>query len=826
MCYTRTMLDSSNSAANRTMLTPSLRVWRTRALYGLLTVVAVAGLPAYVAPIINARFGEGITPILWAYLGIYIAFVALALAPSLPESTRVYGLLGLVYANGIASLARLGLAGSGRLYLLVMPIVASLLLGGRAGYVSAAVSLAVYGAFTFLAGRGALDSLLTQQTNPTGLADWLEAGFAFAVFLLVLAVLVQQFSDLLVRALASQQRTSSELASTARTLREREEVLVRQKDTLAALHDTAVGVAGARDVQGLLTTLVERSVALVGAAYGWLYLVDRERDELVAHVGTGTFEKRVGVRLKPGEGLAGRIWAAARPMSVDLYRYWEGRSEAFEGDPAGPAMGVPLIVDGQVAGVIGLTRLIYSAPFTADDLEAMGRLAELAGILLANARLHTSLEQELAARVEAQSALQLAYQDLERRVAERTAELAALHRQERDRRAEAERSRRIADGLAEIVGALNSQQSLEKMLEFIVTHACRMLRSDGAAIFRLEPPGETESVMGVLAGCGVGERFIEAAAIPSRGSIAGRVLQERRPIAVPNIRQQVSGMHADALLASYLERPEMQQLMDSFAAMLLTPLIVQDQPYGILALYYHDVREFSDEDTREAQSVADQAALAIESAALREKAGEAAALDERNRLARELHDSVTQALYSITLYAEAAARQVEANNHGAVSDNLRALRDTSRDALREMRLLIHELRPPDLERVGLAAALRTRLQAVEARGGMRVQLVQDGDENLPVAAQQELYRIAREALNNALKHARASTIEVHLSYGEKAAVLTVRDDGTGFDVRTGAEAGGMGLQTMRDRAESLGAQLEVHSRPGEGTAVTVSLRWT
>lgn len=818
------MHDTSYPAENRSTLTPSLRVWRSRALYGLLAVIAIAGLPAYVAPLINARSGGGISPILWAYLGIYIAFVALALAPSLPESTRAYGLLGLVYANGIASLARLGLAGSGRLYLLTVPVVASLLLGGRAGYIAAAASLLVYGAFTFLAGRGALDMLLTQQVNPTGLADWIEAGFAFVVFLIVLAVLVEQFSDLLVRALASQQRAASELASTARTLREREEVLVRQKDTLAALHDTAVGVAGARDVQGLLTTLVERSVALVGAAYGWLYLVDEDRDELVAHVGTGMFERHLGVRLKRGEGLSGRIWAEARPQSVDLYRYWDGRSRLFEGDPIGPAMGVPLFVDGRVAGVIGLTRLVYSAPFTGDELEAMGRLGELAGILLANARLHTSLEQELAARVEAQSALQLAYQDLERRVAERTAELAALHSRERERRAEAERSRRIADGLAEIVAALNSRQSLGEMLEFIVTHACRMLRSDGAAIFRLEQSGEADAVMRVLAGCGVGADFIESAVIPSQGSIAGRVLKELRPAAVPSIRQQLANMQADPVLSSYLDRPEMRQLVESFAAMLLTPLVVQDQPYGILALYYRDVRPFSDEDMREAQSVADQAALAIESAALREKAGEAAALDERNRLARELHDSVTQSLYSITLYAEAAARQISAGRQDAVTDHLRALRDTSHDALREMRLLIFELRPPDLERVGLAAALRMRLQAVEARGGIRVQLIQDGDENLPLLAQQELYRIVREALNNALKHAHASTIEVRLSYGEKAAALSVRDDGVGFDVRAGAEAGGMGLQTMRERADSLGAQLEVRSRPGEGTTVTVSLR--
>ena len=306
--------------------------------------------------------------------------------------------MGLAYANGIASLARLGLAGSGRLYLLVMPVVAALLLGARAGYISAAISLAIYGVFTYLAGSGQLASMLTQKLNPTSLADWLEAGLAFTVFLLVLAVLVERFAALLVRALRSQQRTSAELATTARTLREREEVLVRQKDTLAALHDTAVGVASARDVQGLLAALVERSVSLASAAYGWLYLVDSAADELVASVGTGMFQKHIGVRLKRGEGLSGQIWAAEQPMSIDTYRFWEQRASAFEGEPIGPAMGVPLYVDGQVTGVIGLTRLVYSKPFTADELDAMTRLAELAGILLTNARLRSSLELELAAR--------------------------------------------------------------------------------------------------------------------------------------------------------------------------------------------------------------------------------------------------------------------------------------------------------------------------------------------------------------------------------------------------------------------------------------------
>ena len=539
-------------------------------------------------------------------------------------------------------------------------------------------------------------------------------------------------------------------------------------------------------MQGLLTALVERSVTLVGAAYGWLYLVDPERNELVAHVGTGMFQRHVGLRLKRGEGLSGRIWAEGHPVAVDNYRFWEGRSDSFEGEPIGPAMGVPLYVDGQVAGVIGLTRLVYSKAYTEDELDAMGRLAELAGILLTNARLHSSLAQELAARVEAQAALQAAYQDLERRVEERTAELASLHNEERERRAEAERSRQIAEGMRQIVAALNSQQSLGETLDFIVKHVCRMLHSQGAAVFRLEQVPGGEPALSVQAGCGLGPDFIERASLPYRDSIAGRSLRENRPVAVPNIRLQLATMSDDLAPSPYLQRSEIQQLMDTFAAMLMIPMIVVGQPYGVLIAYYHDSRAFTAEDIREAQSLADQAALGIESARLREQAGHAAALDERNRLARELHDSVTQSLYSVTLYAEAAARQVEAGNQEAVIDHLRELRDTSRDALREMRLLIYELRPPEIERIGLAAALRARLHAVETRGGVRAELIQEGDENLSVARQQELYRIAREALNNSLKHAQAQHIIVRLLYQPDRTVLEVQDDGAGIRSRSGA----------------------------------------
>jgi signal transduction histidine kinase len=140
-----------------------------------------------------------------------------------------------------------------------------------------------------------------------------------------------------------------------------------------------------------------------------------------------------------------------------------------------------------------------------------------------------------------------------------------------------------------------------------------------------------------------------------------------------------------------------------------------------------------------------------------------------------------------------------------------------------MRMLIYELRPLEIDRVGLAAALRSRLQAVETRGGVRAELLQEGDENLPVGAQQELYHIAREALNNSLKHAQAAHIVVRLTYGPDKTVLEVEDDGAGFDSLAGMEAGGMGLHTMQERADRLGARLEVMTAMGEGTLVRVTL---
>jgi signal transduction histidine kinase len=200
-----------------------------------------------------------------------------------------------------------------------------------------------------------------------------------------------------------------------------------------------------------------------------------------------------------------------------------------------------------------------------------------------------------------------------------------------------------------------------------------------------------------------------------------------------------------------------------------------------------------------------------------------ATMEERQRLARDLHDSVTQSLYSLTLLAEAGRRHAERGNLERTQHHLERLGATAQQALKEMRLLVYELRPLELEGAGLASALRQRLEAVEHRSGVEARLLLEGALDLPVAIEEGLYRVAQEALNNALKHAQATHVTISVRADGERAELTVADDGRGFDREAVRDRGGLGLVGMRERAERLGGTLTVEAAPGTGTTIRLSL---
>ncbi|HEX9077217.1 MAG TPA: GAF domain-containing protein, partial [Anaerolineae bacterium] len=877
-----------------------------------------------------------------------------------------------------------------------------------------------------------------------------------------------------------------------------------------------------------------------------------------ATIGTGLFAGHIGERLKAGEGLAGTIWRTGQPMAVADYRDWSGRSALFEGEPNGPAVGVPLRSGSEIVGVIGLTRAVSAPPFGPDEIDLMARFAQLASIALENARLHTSVQAELRERQRAEDALeqrlklerlitsistqfinlapdeidngirhalraigefagaersyvyqfckeracmnkthewcasdiesqieplqdypldhfqyirqtisqqnilnvpriadlppeakmekeeferqgvrsflcvpivyrgmdmgylgfhtvrqekqwndshatllkitgeifanalenqraqeelQAAYENLERRVQERTHELAALntiasvvsrsldlneiltaaldktlqavgmefggayrleesgdetpagakprrflnplayhglsetfvrragawslegsatqvalesgqpfvwrveesspkfgmtnalieegiqqivtvpllaqsrlvgalylatgkarsltpeqlsllsaigrqvgvavdnarlYKGEKDRHAEAERRRQVAEGLRETLAVLNSMLPLRQVLDHIVSQARRLLQSDAAALFRLDHESQ---ILAVQASQGLGEEFVQGLKfqLGGRGAVAEAV-RTKSPTTFKNLGTLLRNVDIPSE-----SRPFVDHFTGSFSSVLAVPLILKDAVYGAIALYSHAAREFTEEDLLLASTFGDQVALALENAQLRDQVREAAAVTERSRLARELHDSVTQQLYSMNLYAEAAARLLIGGEARQAAEHLRELRDTAQEALREMRLLIFELRPLALEKTGLGTALQTRLDSVESRGGIKAELVVTGTEHLTSRVQQELYHIAQEALNNALKHSDAGHVQIRLAFLEESTCLEIHDDGVGFATDQTNNKGGLGLAGMKERAMRIGAKLQIESEPGKGTTIAVQV---
>lgn len=200
---------------------------------------------------------------------------------------------------------------------------------------------------------------------------------------------------------------------------------------------------------------------------------------------------------------------------------------------------------------------------------------------------------------------------------------------------------------------------------------------------------------------------------------------------------------------------------------------------------------------------------------------QAAALEERQRLARDLHDSVSQALYGIGLGAQTARRLLE-REPARAAEPLDYVLSLTKSAIAEMRALIFELRPNSLEHEGLAVALSRQAEAVAARHGLQVEMALSAEPALSAEAREALYRIAQEALNNVARHAQATHVRLAMAEDAGAVTLTVEDDGTGFDPSL-PYPGHMGLRSMSERAEQVGGKLEIRSAPGQGTWLSVRI---
>ncbi|HUJ77180.1 MAG TPA: GAF domain-containing protein, partial [bacterium] len=728
-----------------------LQKWRTRVLSLVLIIVSLAGIPAFSSVVANAYLTDRLSPLIIAYAAVYAGFVALAFLRRVPVTIRAWLFIGLTYAITAASLARVGLAGSGRLYLVFLPALSIVLLGQRMGYLCLGISLFEYAVFSELARLGILARWLTDTRNPLDLGSWIESGAALAVILITMTVTLERFFARHVFTLAVSHRITGELEKAYKALTQRVKDRTRE---LALLNSVAAVASGLTDIRATLAVTLERTVEAFGLEGCGAYGLDEHTGDMVMLAHKGLSESFVSqmVRLDLQDSLAGKVISFEEPLSWDINEYPGGpRREFLETEGIQRIIGVPLAAKGKLVGgfvIVSRSDKVLS-PEESSLLMAVGQQI---GLAMENARL---LEGQ------------------------------------RLQREEAERRREVAEGMRETLAVLNSDKPPQEMLDFLISQACRLMKCDAASLFQIETP---EGHLHIQAACGLDMEAVRAIMLALGEGAAERAARWKKPIIVSDTSSWENGHSEDSNPEFAEDLSGLEVLMDQgFRAILAVPLSTAGSSYGGIVLYYRHPRHFTEEDISLAMAIGSQAALAIENARLRAKAGQAAAFAERGRLARELHDSVTQSLYSVTLYAEAAARLLQAGQAADAAGHLKELGTTARNALREMRLLIFELNPPALESGSLAEALQTRLDAVEARGGMSVSFTAEGAECLSALARQELYQIAQEALNNALKHSRAQAVKVLLSHGERETRLEITDDGVGFQKDVAQKGGGAGL---------------------------------
>ncbi|MER6914976.1 GAF domain-containing sensor histidine kinase [Streptomyces sp. NPDC000594] len=232
---------------------------------------------------------------------------------------------------------------------------------------------------------------------------------------------------------------------------------------------------------------------------------------------------------------------------------------------------------------------------------------------------------------------------------------------------------------------------------------------------------------------------------------------------------------------------------------------------------------FTEEDEELLSILAQHAAIALTNARLYERSRELTIAEERSRLAHELHDAVSQKLFSLRLTAQAAAALVD-RDPGRAKGELQQVAALAAEATEELRAAVVELRPAALDEDGLVNTLRTQIQVLDRAHSARVGFEAQGIKALPAAQEEALLRVAQEALHNALRHSGGDRVYVTLVRRAQGAVLRVTDNGRGFEPRTVRRAGRhLGLVSMRDRAGGVGGRLEVHSSPGAGTTIEMEV---
>jgi PAS domain S-box-containing protein len=594
--------------------------------------------------------------------------------------------------------------------------------------------------------------------------------------------------------------------------KEAEEALRRRTQDLAALHHASQRFFGELSVQTTLDQACRQAVEAFGCKMAWVGLIDahamdreapgkRHRQPSWEVVPASSFGSRdeylPTIRVTWDEGMTGRgpTGTAIRTRQAVAMNHIDREPAFAPWREAALARGYrssaafPLIHGDLVLGALN----VYSAEpdhFDAPRMMVLQSYANLVAAALVEARLFEQVQRDT--------------QEMEQRVADRTRELAVLYEVASLSGRSLDLETILARSLAHVLETLGYEKGLIHFLDDDAPSSAGGGASSSEASLRLVVQQGFPNALAA-----------QADALLVQRGLGAWVVEHRQPHIVPDITLSPDTMLSPGIpLAGSLEP----------RAYLGIPLQVGGRVLGVLSIFGPvDRLPFSVEELSLLTSVGDQLGTVIESARLRAEAERRAVSEARMRLARDLHDSVTQLLYTVSLFAATGQQALAGHDRRLLKHALDQLEVASQQALREMRLLLYELQLPRLVQLGLIEALRHRLRVVEERVGVEVHLVAGQLLEWPVQVEQELYYIALEALNNALKHAAATAVTIHVDAQEGQVRLQVSDNGAGFDPDAAESHGGLGLASMRERATRLGGTLEIMSAPGAGTRVVVTV---
>ena len=388
--------------------------------------------------------------------------------------------------------------------------------------------------------------------------------------------------------------------------------------------------------------------------------------------------------------------------------------------------------------------------------------------------------------------------ELEVIVNDRTKEL-------RDSQAGEREQRLFAEGLLSIVKKINRSLDLEHVLEQILVNLENIVEYDGAQII-VSDPDSSEVI------------------VQSRGSLQLPAEAKSLSIAFDNypVYLKMTRTREPAIIQeeAYRYLCNNEPAEPGIESYLGAPIQSGQNLLGFINLYGTQVKAFSQDDMLHLQAFAEQASVAVKNARLYKKGQELAALEERQRLARDLHDAVSQLVFSLSIMSESLPNLLKKEQFERAIDIADTIRTIAASAHAEMRLLLLELRPMSFENTGLDELLHKLVSAFLGRQPSVATHIQvEETPRLSIEVKNNLYRIAQEALNNIGKHAQPQNIEIKLWVKDQTINLIIEDDGQGFD--TSKQANGHGTRIMQERAKSIGAEYEISSHVGQGTKIHV-----